>query len=97
MLDLEQRHLATVQDILARHVPHARVWAFGSRVTGHAKPFSDLDLAVEAAGELGLGVLGALREDFSESYLPMMVDVLDLNGISAEFRQVVERDRVAII
>jgi len=40
-LDLSAAHLAIVCDILKRHIPHYTVWAFGSRVTGNAKPYSD--------------------------------------------------------
>ena len=46
-LQLEDRHLAMVREILQRIVPGKPVWAFGSRATGRrAKTFSDLDLAV---------------------------------------------------
>jgi len=96
MLDLEPRHLATVKNILGAHVVQARVWAFGSRATGHAQRFSDLDLAIEADAELTLGVVGSLREAFSESDLPIMVDVLDLHAVSPEFRHIIEQERILI-
>jgi len=35
-----------VRDILHRSVPNRSVWAFGSRVTGKARRYSDLDLVV---------------------------------------------------
>jgi len=35
-----------VRDILHRSVPDRSIWAFGSRVTGKARCYSDLDLVV---------------------------------------------------
>ena len=44
-IDLNPNHLATVQRILAEHVPECEVRAFGSRAAWTAKDYSDLDLA----------------------------------------------------
>ncbi|MDK4525326.1 nucleotidyltransferase domain-containing protein [Kingella kingae] len=43
-----------VQTILRQHIPQRTVWAFGSRVNGKAKPYSDLDLAVLGDTSLSL-------------------------------------------
>lgn len=94
-IDISPAELAIVQDILRKHLPKgARTWAFGSRVTWTAKPFSDLDLAVEAASPLPLEVMGDLNEAFENSDLPWRVDVIDLKSVSPEFRAIVERQRV---
>ncbi|WP_291366558.1 nucleotidyltransferase family protein [Acetobacter sp. UBA5411] len=63
--------------ILNEIVPDREVRAFGSRVTGKAKPFSDLDLAVMGDEPLSLETRARLEEAFSESDLPWKVDVLD--------------------
>jgi type I restriction enzyme S subunit len=63
-------------------------------VTWTAKPFSDLDIALEAAAPLAPDVLIDLEEAFEASDLPWKVDVIDLNAVSPEFRLIVERQRV---
>ena len=60
MLDLAPHHKALLLAILNTHLPGARVWAFGSRVTGRARPFSDLDLAVEGAAPIDTRTFVAL-------------------------------------
>lgn len=45
-VDLQPEQWQIVQHILQKHVPGHAVWAFGSRVKGTAKPYSDLDLAI---------------------------------------------------
>lgn len=97
MLDIETRHLVLVREILQRHAPRARAYAFGSRTSGRARPFSDLDIALDAGTHLDLSILGALRDDFSESNLPMSVDVIDLHSISSEFKQAISSELTPLV
>jgi type I restriction enzyme S subunit len=85
-----------VSDILRRHVPEYEVWAFGSRVTGKAKPYSDLDLAVISDEPLSLRITAGLADDFSESDLPWRVDVLDWATTSEAFRKIIEQNKVVL-
>ena len=91
MIDLPPQHLEKVRAILSEHVPHCEVRAFGSRLSGPAKDYSDLDLAVVASGKLNRDVLRHLQEAFEESDLPFRVDVLDWFDTSPEFQQVIEK------
>jgi type I restriction enzyme S subunit len=85
-----------VRDILQKHVPQYEVWAFGSRVTGTTKPYSDLDLAIISDTPLSSQTSAALADDFSESDLPWRVDVLDWATTSPTFRKIIERDKVVL-
>ena len=86
MLDLTPGQLEIVKAILAAHLPGREVRAFGSRVHGGAGEFSDLDLVVVTDTPLDFGLLGRLRDAFSESDLPFKVDVLDWATTSPDFR-----------
>ena len=61
----------------------------GSRASGQAKPFSDLDLAIMGDEPLSLQVRGALRDDFDESDLPFTVDLVEWATASEAFRRVI--------
>ena len=61
----------------------------GSRVTGHAKPFSDLDLVVMGDEPLSLTTLAEIRDAFDESDLPFTVDIVEWATASAAFRRVI--------
>lgn len=94
-IDISPEQLAIVQGVLRERLPRGVLaWAFGSRVTWTAKPFSDLNIALEGAAPLPADVLTDLEEAFEESGLPWKVDVIDLNAISPELRVIVERERV---
>ena len=89
MVDLATDHLAQVKLILSKHVPNVTCKAFGSRVTGKATRFSDLDLVLIADAPISVDTLNALKFAFSNSDLPIMVDVVDWHAISKEFQHVV--------
>ncbi|AOS83220.1 hypothetical protein BIU88_03115 [Chlorobaculum limnaeum] len=90
MLDLKPHELETVRNILNRFVPQAEIIAFGSRIHGMAKPWSDLDLAIKAESALDWKVLEEIKEAFQESELSFRVDILDWNDITAAFRRAIE-------
>ena len=89
MIDLAPKHLAEVKRILAEHVPGVEVRAYGSRVSGTARNHSDLDLALLAEEIIDRRTLEAIKDAFSESDLPFMVDVLDWHAVSDSFRQAI--------
>lgn len=90
----EERDL--VRSILAAHVPGYTVLAFGSRVTGSAKPASDLDLCIVDDPPLPSHTLRQLQEAFSDSELPFKVDVLCWSHLSDRFRALIEASAVPL-
>ena len=94
MIDLKPEHLEMVKEILERLLPDGfEAWAFGSRVTGTAKKFSDLDITVIGPRRLTLLEFGNLREAFSESDLPIMVDVVDYYSTDPSFQRIIDTKR----
>ncbi|MDD4863974.1 MAG: nucleotidyltransferase domain-containing protein [Alishewanella agri] len=83
---ISEQEWRQVSTILQRLLPNYEVWAFGSRVQGNPKPYSDLDLVIINEQPLPLTQLAELAEAFSESDLPWKVDLerVDLCGIKNE-------------
>ncbi|MGI6782714.1 MAG: nucleotidyltransferase family protein [Aminivibrio sp.] len=95
-LDVKEKHLSVVMQILREHAPEYEVWAFGSRVSGRARPGSDLDLVLVGSGPLPPEELGALIDAFRESSLPFFVDALDWHAIPESFRENIKRERLLL-
>lgn len=91
MIDLEAEDLEVIKGILKQWVPDCEVRAYGSRVKGTARKYSDLDLEIICKKPLEDNRIDALREAFALSDLPMIVDVQDQARISLEFRQVIDQ------
>jgi len=72
------------------------VCAFGSRVTGTSKKFSDLDLAILGNAPLSIEVMADLAEAFSESDLPFKVEALDWATTSPSFRKIIQENHVVV-
>lgn len=95
-LDISQPDWQTLQDILQQHLAKHEVWAFGSRVKGNAKPYSDLDIAIKGEHPLGIAKIAELSEALRNSPLPFKVDIVDWATLSAEFKGVIESNQVRI-
>lgn len=97
-LDLPQKYLEQVKTLLRAHVPHAEVWAYGSRVTGSGHEASDLDLVLRNPQNLleETGALYDLKEAFIESNLPIRVGIMDWARIPASFHHEIERAHVVV-
>ncbi len=93
-IQLTPREVDLVCQILRAHAPGLRWFVYGSRATGRAQRFSDVDLAT--TGPLNDQAKWAIKEAFSESDLPYLVDVTDLSSTSPEFSGVVSRDMVEL-
>jgi type I restriction enzyme S subunit len=95
-IDMSPECWQIVSDVVQRFSPEHQVWAFGSRATWTAKPFSDLDLVVSGDEPLSLMQIAELREAFQESALPFKVDILDGHAVSPTFRAVINSQKVLI-
>ncbi len=96
MIELDLSSLGEVERILNRYVPGCEVRAFGSRVTGPAHRYSDLDLAILCKDPLAPGVVEALKDAFSESDLPILVDVTDWYDLPERMRDMIEQNHEVI-
>jgi type I restriction enzyme, S subunit len=98
-IDLTIEQLETVKQILKKHLPTGIViWVFGSRATGTAKEYSDLDIALQTENgqRLEFELIVKLMDDFVESNLPFKVDVIDYNAASGIFKQNVDSQKIKL-
>ncbi|MFA6970735.1 MAG: nucleotidyltransferase domain-containing protein [Gallionella sp.] len=97
-LHLPEPYLRIVQAVLRTHLPQAEVWAYGSRVNGDCYDTSDLDLVVRQPGDLRRRQtnLGDVKEIFSESNLPILVQLVDWAAIPAAFHDEIAANYVVI-
>ncbi|MEK7991441.1 MAG: nucleotidyltransferase domain-containing protein [Thiotrichaceae bacterium] len=90
MIYLEVKYLNEVRRILKHLAPDYEVWAFGSRVHQRGlKPFSDLDLVLITEVPLDKSLYGSLQEAFSDSDLPIRIDIVDWASLSDSFKQII--------
>ena len=64
VIQLPESHVHIIQRILCQLVLQAQVFAFGSRVNGTLRKYSDIDLAINLPQALGLRKLRQLKDAF---------------------------------
>ena len=93
-LALSPKQLKIVLALLQKNLPDHQAWAFGSRVTGRARKYSDLDIAVIHSQALPFQKRCQISTAFEESDLDICVDITDWYQANPEFRRSVEKSGV---
>jgi predicted nucleotidyltransferase len=86
-LQLETSEREFIKKTLKKLLPKARFLVFGSRFTGEAKRYSDLDIAIDDKNPIELSILSKLEEIFANSDLIFKVDIIDFHRVTPEFQQ----------
>lgn len=96
MIDIRGDLLILIKDILKKRVPEIEVWAFGSRVNYTAKDSSDLDIVLVSEDSVPFSLYSQLKTDFSESDLPIIIDIVNWTDIDKDFRSVIKQKYVIL-
>ena len=95
-LALTQDQLALIQKISREQLAQSinfKIWVFGSRAKGSHRPYSDLDLLIEAEPPLTHSQKNSLEEAFEESDLPFKVDIVLIDELLDAYRNEVLAER----
>ena len=92
MIHLSDKELQLIKSILAKY-PY-QFYAFGSRVKGKQKKYSDLDLCYK--DQIPDSVITLMYEDFELSNLPFKVELLNWHRCDLDFQKSIEKDLVRL-
>ena len=92
MFQLEKKHWQIIQQILFKY-PY-KFYAYGSRVKGKAWKLSDLDLCYY--DDIPNRVIYEIREEFEQSNLPFMVELVNWKNMRPAFQKAIQKDLVLI-
>ena len=90
MIYLENKYITEIKkELLPFYDKIEKIYAFGSRVRGNHKKYSDLDLAIKFCENTNDDVILLMKNALEESSIPIRVDLIDLDKISDEFRTMI--------
>jgi uncharacterized protein len=92
MLQLETRHQKIIRRILSKY-PY-RFYAYGSRAKGTARKLSDLDVCCWE--DIPDAVAFQIEEEFKESDLPFVVELVAWKSMKPEFQELIKKDLILI-
>lgn len=71
-----------------------KIYLFGSWARGEERHGSDVDIAIDGAGEGLRSKIAALREHLAESTIPYRVDIVDMRRVSDTLRREIRKDGI---
>jgi predicted nucleotidyltransferase len=92
MLKIEKKDYQILKQILSKYPYH--FYAYGSRVKGTARKFSDLDLCYQE--EIPLEIICQIKEELEESDLPFIVELVSWKQMRPEFQKLIREDLTAL-
>ena len=92
MIKIESHDYQILQKILSKY-PYT-FYAYGSRVKGTARKFSDLDLCY--LENITDEVICQIKEELEESDLPFMVELVNWKQMRLQFQELIKKDLKAI-
>ena len=91
-IQIEDSDFKILKGVLKKY-PY-KFYAYGSRVKGKARKYSDLDIyCKEKMKEMDLI---ELKMELEDSNITIKVDVLDVDSCTSEFREIIEKELVEI-
>ena len=88
MVTIEKKHLEILKNILKKY-PYT-FYAYGSRVTGKNRKYSDLDLCYKET--IPTKIILDIQEELEESDIPFRVDLVYWNDMPEGFQKLIEKD-----
>ncbi|WP_295155578.1 nucleotidyltransferase family protein [uncultured Brachyspira sp.] len=96
MISLSNNEIKIIKNILEKHIQNGKAYLFGSRARGTNKKFSDIDIAIDINRKLSLSEISRIKDDFEESDLIYITDIIDYNSISKSFKSIIDLEKVLI-
>jgi len=94
-LNIQPHDKEILCSLLSQYLPNTPVWVYGSRVTGNAKPWSDLDMVVFTKADQKYQ-LSLLQEAFEESNLSFQIDLREWDWLPDDFKANIESSHAEI-
>lgn len=74
--------------------PDVKIYLFGSRARGTDDKGSDIDILIESNKKLELVDIGEIRDVVNSTHIPYKIDIVDINRVSTEMKEVIMKERV---
>jgi len=95
MINLENKYIDLIKNIINSHIKQYKLYMFGSRAKNNARKYSDIDIAIDS-DELTDKIKSEILFEFENSLIPYEIDFIDLNTVSNEFKNLIKDDLILI-
>ena len=92
MKGISQEELIIIEKILTPFKKKYEFFAYGSRVKGNYRELSDLDIMIKGKNPIEVFELEEIKENFDNSNLSYVVNLVDYFSISESFYNIIKDD-----
>jgi predicted nucleotidyltransferase len=85
----EKETLQKAVEIIIKYLPDVKIYLFGSRAKGTAKPYSDFDIAIEWKERIPPYTMAKIREELDKLPTLKSFDLIDLKRVSGDFSKTI--------
>jgi predicted nucleotidyltransferase len=87
---MDPQTIQIIQNILWKHLDKAttKAFVFGSRATIKHSKHSDIDIGLKSSDSLPIQAKIKIQEEFENSNLPYIVEIVDFSQVDQKFKQV---------
>ena len=96
IIGLSSAQISKILKCIHLHLPRVKVFAFGSRVKGSPRKYSDFDVALDAGRPLDFSQLTAIKHCLSETDIPIKVDLMDYHSANKDFKALIDKQKIAL-
>lgn len=92
-MTLNEKLKKEIVEIITRRInlPHYRIFIFGSRASGKATERSDIDIGIESAEMIPVGLIPGIKEELDNLPVLQKIDLVDFRGVSDGFKEVAKQ------
>lgn len=76
------------------HLPHTKIYLFGSQATGHATTSSDIDIALDNRAPLPFGLRTKILETIDNLNIPYNVDIVDFQRAPEDLKKSILTEKI---
>ena len=92
MKGVNEEELKIIANIIAPFKDKYKFFAYGSRVKGNFRELSDLDIMIKGKNPIEVFELEEIKENFDNSNLSYVVNLVDYFSISESFYNIIKDD-----
>lgn len=92
--ELDEEIKKKIIRLLCALFPNVKIYLYGSRARKTNRDRSDIDLAIDTGSKLEKIRLSEAKSILEGSFIPYKIDLVDLHGVSEEFRHVILKEGV---
>ena len=93
---LSSKEISKILKCIHLHMSHVKIFAFGSRVQGNPRKYSDFDVALHAGHPIDLSQLTKIKHCLSETDIPIHVDLVDYCSVSKDFKTLIDKQKIEL-